>query len=221
MPTGPEVSATVVAVLVGLLAGGAAGAGIRLMLGRLRRGVLVRPWVLEGCAAAITGLGVGLSFPGPALPLVVWLGWLGVALSAVDLVHHRLPDALTLPAVPITAALLIGVEWLAPDAGSLLGAVVAAVLLTLGFWLVAVAAPRAIGLGDVKLMPSLCLVTGYLSVASSLLAVALAFVLGAVIAAAGLVSRRLTMTSAIPFGPCLLAGAWLVTALPQVVTAVL
>ena len=208
-------------MLVGVLAGGAAGVGIRLLLARLRRGVVVRPGILEACSAAITGLGVGLTWPGPALPLTVWLGWLGVALGAVDLVHHRLPDALTLPAVPITATLLVAIELASPDAGNLLVAAATAGVLTLVFWLVAVAAPRAIGLGDVKLMASLGLASGYVSVAASLLAVTLAFVLGAAIAAAGLVSRRLTMTSAIPFGPCLLAGAWLVTALPEIVTAVL
>ncbi|MGS0687827.1 prepilin peptidase [Nakamurella sp. GG22] len=217
MPTGPDVAA----VLVGVLAGGAAGTGIRLLLGRLRRGVVVRRGVLEASTAAVTGLGVALSWPAPTLPLVVWIGWLGVTLSAVDLVHHRLPDAVTLPAVPITATLLMVIELGSPTAGSLFVAAAVAGVLTLVFWLSAVAAPRAIGLGDVKLMASLGLATGYVSVASALLAVTLAFVLGAAVAAAGLISRRLTMTSAIPFGPCLLAGAWLVTAVPAVVSAVL
>ncbi len=216
MPTGPDVAAA----LTGVLAGGAAGAGIRLLLGRLRRGVRVRRGVLEASTAAITGLGVGLSWASPTLPLVVWIGWLGVTLSAVDLVRHRLPDAVTLPAVPITATLLVAIELGSPAAGSLLVAATVAGVLTLAFWLVAAAAPRAIGRGDVKLMTSLGLATGYVSVAAALLAVTLAFVLGAAIAAAGLVSRRLTMTSAIPFGPCLLAGAWLVLAVPALPTAV-
>jgi prepilin signal peptidase PulO-like enzyme (type II secretory pathway) len=42
----------------------------------------------------------------------------------------------------------------------------------------------------------------------------LAFGLGALIALAGLATRRLALGSAIPFGPCLLAGCWLVLALP-------
>jgi leader peptidase (prepilin peptidase)/N-methyltransferase len=76
------------------------------------------------------------------------------------------------------------------------------------------------GLGDVKLLPSLALMTGYLSVAAALLAVVIAFVLGALVALVGLAVRRLSMTSAIPFGPCLLAGCWLVLAFPGLVTAV-
>lgn len=211
----------VVPTLVGLVAGCVVGVGIRLLLRRLRRGVVIRPGILEGCTAAVTGVGAGLSWPGGALPLVIWIGWLGVAVSAVDLVHHRLPDALTLPAVPITAALVVVIELTSPGTGNLPVAAAAAGVLTAVFWLVAVSAPRAIGLGDVKLIASLGLATGYVSVASALLAVTLAFVLGAVIAAAGVLSRRLTMTSAIPFGPCLVAGAWLVLALPVLPGAVL
>jgi leader peptidase (prepilin peptidase)/N-methyltransferase len=76
------------------------------------------------------------------------------------------------------------------------------------------------GLGDVKLLPSLALLTGYLSVATAVLAVLIAFVLGAMVALIGLALRKLSMTSAIPFGPCLLAGCWLVLAFPGLVTAV-
>jgi leader peptidase (prepilin peptidase)/N-methyltransferase len=76
------------------------------------------------------------------------------------------------------------------------------------------------GLGDVKLLPSLALMTGYLSVAAALLALAIAFLLGALVSLAGLALRRMSMTSAIPFGPFLLAGCWLVLAVPGLVTSV-
>ena len=104
--------------LIGLAAGAAAGRGIRLLLGRLRRGVVLRAGVPEISAAVVTGAGVGLGWPAAVVALVAWAGLLGVALGAVDLVHHRLPDALTLPAIPITL-LLIGVtDVLAPATGS-------------------------------------------------------------------------------------------------------
>ena len=76
------------------------------------------------------------------------------------------------------------------------------------------------GLGDVKLVPSLALMTGYVSVASGVLAVVIAFVLGALVAVLGMVSRRLSLTSAIPFGPFLLAGCWLILVFPGLVTTV-
>jgi leader peptidase (prepilin peptidase)/N-methyltransferase len=206
--------------LVGALAGALAGWGIRLLLASLRRGAKFRVGVLEPAAAVITGIGVALAWPGPLVALVVWAGLLGVALGAVDLVHHRLPDALTLPAIPVTAAVIAGVELTRPGTGSLLTAAVVAVIGTGLFWGLSALAPRAMGLGDVKLLPSLALMTGYLSVATALLAVVIAFVLGALVALVGLAVRRLSLTSAIPFGPCLLAGCWLVLAVPGLVTAV-
>jgi len=206
--------------LVGALIGAFAGWGIRLLLATLRRGVVVRRPVLELASATITGLGVSTTWPGPLVALVVWAGLLAVALSAVDLVHHRLPDALTLPAIPISAAIIAGVELAAPGTGSPVTAVLVAVVGTGLFWALAALAPRAMGLGDVKLLPSLALMTGYVSIAAALLALMIAFVLGALVALGGLTMRRLSMTSAIPLGPFLLAGCWLVLAIPGLVTAV-
>lgn len=212
-----------VAVLPGVLgavAGAGAGWGIRLLLARLRRGAVLGPLWPEVSAAFLVGLGVAVSWPGPLTILVVWAGLLAVALGAVDLAHHRLPDALTLPAIPISGA-LVGVTALVfRGSGSLLTALAVAVVGTGAFWLLARLAPRAMGLGDVKLVPSLALLTGYPSVASWVLSVLLAFVLGAVVSLLGLLTRRLQLASAIPFGPFLLAGAWLVLAFPAVVTLV-
>ncbi len=53
-----------------------------------------------------------------------------------------------------------------------------------------------------------------------MLAVVIAFVLGAVVALLGMLTRRLGLGSAIPFGPFLLAGCWLVLAVPGLVTAI-
>ncbi len=209
------------AALLGAGLGVPAGYGLRVLLARLPRGVVLRPGVLEVAAAVITGVGAGLIGPEPALVLVIWTGLLGVALGAVDLVHHRLPDAITVPAVPITAALLVAVWLIDPTSGSLFRALLVAVVVTGLSWGVATALPRALGRGDVKLAASLALLTGYLSVAATLLAITLAFVFGAVVAIAGLLTRRLTLTSAIPFGPFLLAGSWLVLAVPSLVTSVI
>ena len=206
--------------LIGVAAGGFAGWAIRLLLARLRRGVALRPVVPELVAALVTGVGVGVSWPGPLVALVVWAGLLGVALGAVDLVRHRLPDALTVPAIPITL-LLIGVtEFAAPATGSIITALTVAVVLGAAFWALSAMVPRAMGLGDVKLVPSLALMTGYVSVAAGVLAVVIAFVLGALVALLGLLLRRLSLGSAIPFGPFLLTGCWLVLASPGLVTVV-
>jgi len=207
--------------LIGAAAGFPVGWGLRLLLARVHRGVAIRPGPIELATATVTAVGVGLSWPDGTVALVVWAGLLGVGLGAVDIVHRRLPDSLTLPAIPTSAAVVISTEILAPSTGSLLVAGCCAVAATGVFWALAAVAPRAMGLGDVKLIPSLALLTGYLSVGTTVLAVLLAFVLGAVVAVAGLVFRRLTLTSAIAFGPFLLAGTWLVLAIPALVTAVI
>ena len=93
-----------------------AGWGIRLLLAGCVGGPF-RPGVLELAAAVLTGIGVALAWPGPLVALVVWARLLGVALGAVDLVHHRLPDALTLPAIPITAAVSRASSWPGPAPG--------------------------------------------------------------------------------------------------------
>lgn len=207
------------AATLGAVVGAAAGWAGRLVLARLRRGVVLRPPFLEIAGAAVTGLGVALTWPAPTVGLVVWAGLLLVILGAVDIAVHRLPDALTLPAIPITAVLVLGTWTTAPSSGDPRTALVAAVVATAVFAGLALVTPRAMGRGDVKLVPSLAMVTGYLSVPAVLWWLILAFGIGALIALAGLATRRLSLTSAIAFGPCLLAGGWLVLVLPGALSA--
>lgn len=207
------------AATVGAAVGALAGWAGRLLLARLRRGVALRPPALEVAGGLLTAAGVALVWPSPTVVLVVWAGLLTVVLGAVDLAAHRLPDALTLPAVPITAVLVLGTWAAAPPSGDPLTALVAAAVATAVFAGLASVAPRAMGRGDVKLVPSLALLTGYLSIPAVLWWLILAFGLGAVVALAGLVTRRLSLGSAIAFGPCLLAGCWLVLAWPAALAA--
>jgi leader peptidase (prepilin peptidase)/N-methyltransferase len=207
--------------LCGVPIGAAIGWGIRRLLAVLRRGATLRPGGLEAICALVTGVGFGLAWGSPLIGLVVWAGWLGVALGAVDITHHRLPDALTLPAIPITM-LVVGItEWRHPETGSAVTALVVAAVLSGLFLLLAAVAPSGMGHGDVKLVPSLALMTGYASIGAAVLGVLVAFVLGAVWAVVGLASRRMTMKTAIPFGPFLLAGCWLVLLFPELVTKLL
>jgi len=201
--------------LCGMAVGAAVGLAIRRLLATLRRGAVLPPGSAEVTCALVTGVGLGLAWASPLVALVVWSGWLGVALGAVDIMHHRLPDALTLPAIPITVAIVGVTLWLHPGSGSPLTAVLVTAVLFVLFLLLAAVAPSGMGQGDVKLVPSLTLMTGYVSVAAAVLGVLISFVLGAVWAAVGLVSRRMTMKTAIPFGPFLLAGCWLVLVLPD------
>lgn len=192
----------------GLLVGALGGAGIRRLLAQLRRGTVVRPGPLEAIAAVVTAIGAAVSWPGPLLPLVLWCGLLGVAGSAVDVRHHRLPDALTLPAIPVTTAIVIGTCWAAPASGSIVGALTAGVVVGALFAVSALLAPGAMGWGDVKLSVSIGMAAGLIGGQTVLAAVALAFLTAAVVALGGIAAGRWTTRTALPFGPFLLFGGW-------------
>jgi leader peptidase (prepilin peptidase)/N-methyltransferase len=194
---------------VGLVLGAVAGVGIRLLLARLRRGAVLPSGPVAAAAAVTTAIGGGICWGSPLLVLVCWLGLFGVAISAVDLRHHRLPDALTVPGGLVTAliVLITGVGW--PGSGSVSRALLAALVFAALLALPALVSPTAMGWGDVKLAPTLGLATGFLSWQSLLLGVCLGFVLAAVVALIGIVLRKWTVKSSIAFGPFLVAGAWL------------
>lgn len=194
----------------GLLLGGTIGFGIRILLAGLRRGAVLPAGPIEVAAALITAVGATVGWGNPLLPTVLWIGLYAVAAGAVDIRHHRLPDALTLSAVPITALVLLVIEWVAPNAGSPIRAAVTAVGAGVLFGAPALLSPVAMGWGDVKLMLSLGAATGFVSVAAALLAVVVGFVLAAVVALAGILLGRWTTKSAIALGPFLLVGSWLV-----------
>lgn len=207
-----------------LVAAGAAGAVVgwptRLLLARLRRGTVVRPGAVEGALAVVTAVGAGLVWGAPTLLTVLWAGWLTVALGVVDLRHHRLPDAITAPAVVVSLLLVVVTALIWPGSGSVLRAVLVAGAGGALFQLLSRVSRGGLGRGDAKLVPSLALLTGYFSVGAAVTAVALAFVLGALVALLGMAVGRLHRRSAVPFGPALLAGCWLVLAVPGLAAAV-
>jgi len=201
-------------VLIGLVLGAAAGAGLRLFLRRLRRGALLPVGPLEAAGALTTSLGLGLGGRFPTVGLVLFAGLLMVALSAVDIVHHRLPDAITLPALPLAIVVVAATHALDPGSGSLLRAALCAAVLWALFAVAARISPAAMGRGDVKLIPTLGLLLGYVSTAAVVVGLAIAFLLGSMVAIGGLALRRLKLTSAIPLGPYLLFGCWCALLLP-------
>lgn len=58
-----------------------------------------------GVAAVWGGMAARLD-GGAELPAFLYLGWIGVALTAIDIRHHRLPDSLVLPSYPVALVLL-------------------------------------------------------------------------------------------------------------------
>jgi leader peptidase (prepilin peptidase) / N-methyltransferase len=210
-----------VAVVVASAACGVpAGAGARVLLGRLRRGAQVPPpWCELAVAAGWAGTGaawMGGLLPLEWLPALMGLGWLAVAAGAVDVRHRRLPDALTLPALPAAVLLLLPVGMEAAVRG-MLGAALAVAVHAAVYLVV----PGAVGAGDVKLAaplgavlaaaawPALAFAAVLAAALTAVVAVVVAVVAPAVAPAGGAAAATV---GAVPHGPSMLAATWMVTA---------
>ena len=146
-----------------------------------------------------------------------------VVITVYDLYHFIIPDILT-AVLTILAVILLGNAILQGDSTLVeTGISVAAALLGAGFFLFlwVVSKGRWLGFGDVKLAVPLGLLVGTASVFSFIV---LSFWIGAVVSLVyiawqryergksglRLLSRELTMKSAVPFAPFLVASALLV-----------
>ena len=128
-----------------------------------------------------------------------------ILLLATDLDQRLLPDLVTLPLIAVTLVLAVG-GW-NPLVSGQLGLAVVAALAIPGF-LFAVSIPfgsGAIGIGDLKLLVSVGLLTGLARSVAGLVVGALA---AGVVIGVLLVLRRVTLRTYIPFGPFLIIGAF-------------
>ncbi|WP_422737753.1 prepilin peptidase [Micromonospora sp. WMMD729] len=175
--------------------------------GRCRARVGPPPGTVEVAVLAAVVLLVFVGPPLGALPAVAW--WLGWTLPAVfvDLVVHRLPDRLTLPAAAGTW-LLLGVAALVDaGAGPWLRAVAAGTGLALFFAAsTLLLGRRGFGLGDAKLALGVGALLGWYGWPVLVFGLLLTFGLSALVSLVLLVARRARWTSHLPFGPFLLLG---------------
>jgi leader peptidase (prepilin peptidase)/N-methyltransferase len=152
----------------------------------------------------------GASLIGLALGLVayLYLAAVSVALGLIDLDTHRLPDKIVLPAYAVGAVLLGSSALVTADYYRLLGAGIGLAAMWLAYFLMAVLYPGGMGFGDVKLAGVLGLFLGWLGWGPLIVGAFSAFLLGGLFALVLLASRRVTRKGGIPFGPWMLAGAW-------------
>jgi leader peptidase (prepilin peptidase)/N-methyltransferase len=138
----------------------------------------------------------------------LYLGAVSVALAAIDIDVRRLPDRIVLPSAVVGAVLLGVADLLRADVSAFgtacAGAGTAALLFAV-LWFVK---PGGMGLGDVKLAAVLGLNLGQLGLSQLVVGITGGFVLGGVFGIALLAVRRAGRGTAIPFGPWMLAGAW-------------
>ncbi|GAA4784472.1 hypothetical protein GCM10023200_17620 [Actinomycetospora chlora] len=201
-------SGTVVTALAGGGAGALVGVVVRVALARMRRGVLVPVVPCAMALAVLWAVPCGLVAEGVVatawLPAWLGLGLLVVAASAADLAARRLPDALTRPATVLALVSVLPLGLPATGAGLLGGVLLGGALAA-----VHLAAPRALGAGDVKLAPAV----GVPLAAASAGAAAVVPVLAAMGVLALVTASTLTRRgrpAAVPYAPPLLLAAWVV-----------
>lgn len=158
------------------------------------------------------GLAVGLAFTAQLgfsadLPAHLFLAAVGVALCAIDLRTHRLPDALTLPAYPVAGALLGAAAIADGDSRAAWRALLGMAALIAFYGFIARINPAGMGYGDVKFSGVLGLYLGWAGWAALIVGTLAAFAAGALAGLLLVLTRRARMSSAIPFGPFMLAGA--------------
>ncbi len=167
------------------------------------------PLALELCTAGVLALVLGRFGGQPDVVAFGFLGVLGVALAAIDIAVQRLPDPLTLPAYPILITLLAVAAIASHDVAALVRALLGGLALGGAYLILALLRPGQLGGGDIKLAGIAGLALGWLGWPTLIAGAVLGFALSALVSLALLAARRVTLHSAISFGPFLLGGALL------------
>lgn len=168
--------------------------------------------IVEGTTAllfASTPLVVGVSW---VLPAYLWFVGVTVALTLTDVDHKLIPNRILFPGIAAGVVLLGGGALLEGALSSLGRALLAGTAYFAGLFVVALVARGGFGFGDVKLAFLLGMFAGYLGWGHLAVAVFLAFLTGGVVSIFLLVTRLRSRKDAIPFGPYLIAGAYLAIA---------
>jgi len=143
----------------------------------------------------------------PQAPAFCCLAALGVPLAFVDAREYRLPDALTLPSYPASLLLLGAAAPFVPGGTgrfghALIGMAAAAAL----FFLLLLAFPAGLGMGDVKLAGPLGAYLGWLGATAFLAGLMAAWLLAAVTGLGLMAAGRANRKTQLPFGPFLIAA---------------
>jgi leader peptidase (prepilin peptidase)/N-methyltransferase len=146
---------------------------------------------------------------GLVLIAFLYLAAISTALALIDLDTHRLPNRIVVPAYIVSLVLFVAAAMLGGHFDGLFRGGVGMVAMALAYFLMAFAYPGGMGLGDVKLAGVLGIYLGWVGWGALIVGTLAAFVLGGLYAVILMLLKRANRKSGIPFGPWMLAGAWL------------
>ncbi|MGB3731115.1 prepilin peptidase [Microbacterium sp.] len=169
-----------------------------------------------GMLFAAVAVGVALTVPAATprfwgvLAILEVFAALSVVLTLIDLDVKRLPNAIVLPGWAAVVVLMLLTTLIGPglDWWPLLRALIGGAVLFLLYDVVRWISPRGMGGGDVKLAGLVGTVLGWFGWGALVVGAFAAFALGAVFGIALIIAGRAKRSSGIPFGPWMLAGAW-------------
>ena len=159
-----------------------------------------------GALFLVMALRIGLE---PELPAFLYLAAIGVALWMIDIDVRRLPDPIVLPSYVVGTVLLAVAAAVSQEWEPLVRALIGMAALYAFYFVLALIYPAGMGFGDVKLAGVLGLYLAWLGWAELVVGAFLGFMLGGVVGILLMLTRRAGRKSQLPFGPYMLAGAFL------------
>lgn len=148
---------------------------------------------------------------GPNLELVPFLLFAAVliAVSVIDLEHYIVPNRIVIFALVTSVPLLVVTAIVEHQGSELRNAALGSVMASGALFLLHLAYPRGMGMGDVKLALVLGLYLGWLGLGHVFLGIFLGFLLGSIVGVALIATGLRTRSQHLPFAPFLAGGAML------------
>lgn len=184
----------------------------RFVLTRVDRHMVLPVWVdfltlsLSALVTFLTAMGM---LPWWWLPVPLVLLWFAVPLLIIDIQHQRLPNVLTLSAIPTFTTLIMAAAIMGPGGELAYRAALGAALFFLLHLTIHLISPSSLGAGDVKLS----ITVGGIAAAVSWFALLVTTVVAALITAVWGIGRWRS-ASGIPHGPGMLIATLFVAIVP-------
>jgi leader peptidase (prepilin peptidase)/N-methyltransferase len=159
-----------------------------------------------GALFGATAVVIGNSW---VLPAYLWFAGLTFVLAVIDLDVKRIPNRVLYPGTVVAAILLAAGAVIDGRFGALTRAAIGAFAYFCGLLVVALLARGGFGMGDVKLAFLLGGFAAFRSWGALVVSVFGGFIVGGLVGLMLLVLRRAGRKDMIPFGPSLVAGAWI------------
>lgn len=176
---------------------------------RLAQGVIILCGVLFCASVIVNPLGAATLAGWTRIAILCAFAGVGVWLSAIDIAQHRLPNRILLPAIGVFALAITVFSLATADGAAALRALASGAVCFATFFVIALASPRAIGGGDVKLVALTAMMSAWIGFEALVLALVAAFVLAGIVAIAAVLFRRGSARRNMAFGPFLCLGAWI------------